>query len=233
MRKLHLYIIVPTFNGEATVGLLAEQLLHVLGQHQVTLLFVDDASQDNTRDVIRNLAEKHDAILYSFSDENQGQQASVRIGLSMISRDCDYVITMDDDMQNPVSVIPEMVKQIQSGYALVYAISEKDGTEIHIYPPLYRRIGSHLRDRLFESFLNKPAGIQVSSFRIMTQELAAKVSTSEKKFFYFSAEALQYKIKVGNVFYPFTPRHSGRSSYRLLKLIKMYLNIIYTYKLKK
>lgn len=233
MSNLSLNIVIPTYNAEATLPLLTAEIFSVLPEDRVAIFFVDDASRDNTREVIRQLACRYDSIYYRFSETNRGQQASLKIGLEMIPEECDYVITMDDDLQNPVSLIPELLQQIQTGYDMVYAVPEKKAEGIQAQPTLYRRIGSRFRDLLFESFLNKPAGVQVSSFRIMTRDLAKKVSASEKKFFYLSAEALQHKIRVGNIFYSYIPRQSGKSSYDLFKLVALYLNIIYSYKLKK
>ncbi len=230
-----LYVIVPTYNASGTISELVEQLEKELGQYDFRILLVDDASEDNTREIILSLAGAYSNIDYYFAPKNQGQQASLRIGLGRMSVPCEYVVTMDDDLQNPVSVIPALIETIQSGYDLVYAVpvfgKESGGGESGAPSPV-RRLGSRFRDLLFDSFTNKPPGIRVSAFRIMTGSLAEKLARSKKKFFYLSAEAFQYELRAANISYEYVPRRCGRSSYHFGKLLLVYCKLLISYKLK-
>lgn len=237
-----LYVIVPTYNASGTIGELVEQLEKELGQYDFRILLVDDASEDNTRDIILSLAGAYPNIDYYFAPKNQGQQSSLRTGLARMSVPCQYVVTMDDDLQNPVSVIPTLIETIQSGYDLVYAVPvfgnevacRELGADNHAPgpPSRIRRLGSRFRDLLFDSFTNKPPGIRVSAFRIMTGDLAEKLARSKKKFFYLSAEAFQYEIRAANIPYEYVPRRCGRSSYHFGKLLLVYCKLLISYKLK-
>jgi len=225
-------IIIPTYNAAGSIRLLVEQLEKELSWYEFRIILVDDVSSDNTRDIILSLEKDHPNINYYFSSRNRGQQLSLLTGLNMISEPCDFVITMDDDLQNPAGVIPLLIDKIKSGYDLVYAIPTAEGNSCNPAPSAFRRLGSRFRDLLFESFPNKPPGIKVSAFRIMTYELAMKIIKSEKKFFYLSAEAFQHNITAANVTYEYVPRLCGRSSYHIGKLLLMYLKLFFTYKLK-
>lgn len=232
MNKTKINIIIPTFNAAASIELLTRLLFQELREFQMTIIFVDDASRDTTPQLIGTLAKEYGNIRHHFSERNQGQQASLHKGLKMMEMDCDYVITMDDDLQNPVETIRPLMEKIQAGYDLVYAIPEISGNSKEPRPSLLRQIGSGLRDRTFDSFMNKPKDIRVSAFRIMTRELALKTAASQKKFFYLSAESFQHKVRVANVWYPFVPRHGGKSSYTGKRLAITYVKLLLTYKLK-
>lgn len=232
IKKAFLHIIIPTFNASGTIKMLVNQLEKTLYDYEFKLILIDDASTDHTTSIIASLSKEYDNIRYHFSHRNQGQQASLQIGLSMLTTPCDYVITMDDDMQNPVEVVKKLIDEIQLGYDLVYAIPVSNHRSTKSGPTLMRRCGSLFRDILFHSFMNKPQGIKVSAFRIMTYDLAVKIASSRKKYFYLSAEAFQYEIKVSNIYYPFASRYSGRSSYNFRKLLIVYLRLLLTYKLK-
>ena len=242
MMTVFLNVIVPTYNASGTISELVEQLEKELGQYDFRILLIDDASEDNTRELILSLAGAYSNIDYYFAPKNQGQQASLRTGLGRMSVPCEYVVTMDDDLQNPVSVIPALIETIQSGYDLVYAVpvfgNEAGGRELEEErresgaPSPVRRLGSRFRDLLFDSFTNKPPGIRVSAFRIMTGNLAEKLARSKKKFFYLSAEAFQYEIRAANISYEYVPRRCGRSSYHFGKLLLVYCKLLISYKLK-
>lgn len=237
-----LNVIVPTYNASGTINELVDQLEKELGQYDFRILLVDDASEDNTRELILSLAGAYSNIDYYFAPKNRGQQSSLRTGLGRMSVPCEYVVTMDDDLQNPVSVIPALIEMIQSGYDLVYAVpvfgkesgGGESGTGCHApcAPSSVRRLGSRFRDLLFDSFTNKPPGIRVSAFRIMTGDLAEKLARSKKKFFYLSAEAFQYEIRAANISYEYVPRRCGRSSYHFGKLLLVYCKLLISYKLK-
>jgi len=224
-------IIIPTYNASGTIRLLVEQLEKKLGGYKVRIILVDDASTDNTRDIILSLAKELPNINACFVPKNRGQQVSLLTGLKMISEPCDFVITMDDDLQNPVDVIPLLIEKIKSGYDLVYAVPAVDNNSRKPAPSAFRRLGSRFRDLLFDSFTNKPPGIKVSAFRIMSYDLAMKIAKSEKKYFYLSAEAFRYNIRTANVTYEYVPRPCGRSSYHFGKLLLVYLKLFLTYKL--
>lgn len=224
-------VIIPTYNASGTIRQLVEELEKELCKYEIRIILVDDASSDNTRDSIEAMAKAYSNIDYHFSPKNRGQQPSLHMGLKMISTPCDYVITMDDDFQNPVSVIPSLIETIKQGYDLVYAVPVAGANSIDS-PSFVRRLGSRFRDLLFDSFTNKPAGIRVSSFRILSYNLAVKIAQSKKKYFYLSAEAFQYKIRTANINYVYVPRLCGRSSYHFGKLLLVYLRLLISYKLK-
>lgn len=232
MKKAFINIVIPTYNASKSIRLLVSQLEKALADYDLTIILVDDASADNTTSIIEVLAKEYGNILYHFSQVNKGQQASLRIGLKMLTTPCEYVVTMDDDLQNPVEMVEKLIEKIQLGFDLVYAIPVANITSPQPSPSLIRRFGSKFRDALFHSFTNKPKEVQVSAFRIMTYELAVKLATSKKKYFYLSAEAFQYQIKVADICYPYVPRYAGRSSYTFGKLLLLYWKLLLTYKLK-
>jgi undecaprenyl-phosphate 4-deoxy-4-formamido-L-arabinose transferase len=230
--EIFITVIIPTYNASGTIRPLVEQLETELYQYNFRIILIDDASSDNTRDIILSLAEDRPNIDYCFAARNKGQQASLLAGLKMISEPCKYVVTMDDDLQNPASVIPSLIEKIESGYDLVYAIPTIGRSTCYRAPSGMRRLGSRFRDLLFDSFVKKPPGIKVSAFRIISYELAQRIAASDKRFFYLSAEAFQYDIQTANINYEYVPRAYGQSSYHFGKLLLVYLKLLITYKLK-
>lgn len=226
--RKNIEIIIPVFNGEKTIASLTERILASLAGHSVRLLFVDDGSRDGSRDQIMGLQEQYPQVRSHFQGENRGQQQAVLQGLSLIRSDSDYVVTMDDDLQNPPELLPRLLAEIQAGRDLVYGVPE--GAK----GPLYRRAGSRMRDLLFTWFLGKPRDVEVSAYRIMTRELAEKIGKAQGSFFYFSAEAFQHKpLQASHVPYPYIPRVHGASSYDFPKLARLYSRIFYHYVLRR
>ena len=106
-------IVVPCFNeeeslhafmGEVNKAALAVKKLYDL---DVEYWFVDDGSIDGTLDLVRQFAQQSESVHYLSFSRNFGKEAALYAGLTA---SCGaYVITMDADLQDPPSLIPNML----------------------------------------------------------------------------------------------------------------------------
>lgn len=117
MKKLS--IIVPCFNEEESIPYFYDEVKKVTKNMDIKLelIFVDDGSRDKTLEVIKSKTDDKKVKYISFS-RNFGKEAAMYAGLSMASGD--YVTIMDVDLQDPPSLLPEMVRLIEEeGYDCV------------------------------------------------------------------------------------------------------------------
>jgi dolichol-phosphate mannosyltransferase len=87
------------------------------------LLLVDDGSKDNSFDTIVHLAEKYPFTKAIKLSRNFGHQAAVRTGLAHCKGD--YVAIIDDDMQDPPSLLPMFFNELDKGFDVAYGIRKK------------------------------------------------------------------------------------------------------------
>lgn len=115
-----LSVVVPCFNEEESLPLFLKELSSVAkkmeGEHSLAfeVILVDDGSTDRTLDVMKEQASAHDSLAIkwvSFS-RNFGKEAGLLAGLQHATGD--YVATMDADMQNPPSLLPQMFEILQT-----------------------------------------------------------------------------------------------------------------------
>ena len=117
MKKLS--IIVHCFNEEESIPYFYDEVKKVTKNMDIKLelIFVDDGSRDKTLEVIKSKTDDKEVKYISFS-RNFGKEAAMYAGLSMASGD--YVTIMDVDLQDPPSLLPEMVRLIEEeGYDCV------------------------------------------------------------------------------------------------------------------
>ena len=114
-----LSVIVPCYNEEENVALFFEELtkndpfFRDKGL-ELEVIYIDDGSKDRTVDEVKKLREKDDRVhLVSFS-RNFGKEAAMYAGLEHSKGD--YVVMMDADLQDPPSLLPEMISYIEQGY---------------------------------------------------------------------------------------------------------------------
>lgn len=116
MKKL-ISIVVPMYNEESTLEILYEELNKVtwtmMSEYSFEYIFVNDGSRDKTLDILKELAEKDEKVNYLSFSRNFGKEAALLAGLQHAKGD--MVATMDSDMQDPPSLLPEMVSYVDSG----------------------------------------------------------------------------------------------------------------------
>jgi glycosyltransferase involved in cell wall biosynthesis len=103
-------IVVPVFGGEATVGPLVQALVEVLGTESLEIVLVNDASPDDSeRACLELVANYPDTVVYAALARNFGEHNAVMAGLRLARGD--FVVTIDDDLQNPPSEVPRLLKR--------------------------------------------------------------------------------------------------------------------------
>lgn len=108
-------LIVPCYNEEDSLPIFYNQTTQVLEKMdcQYELLFIDDGSKDKTLSVLKDIASKDNRVTYISFSRNFGKEAAMYAGFCNVTGD--YVAVMDADMQDPPSLLPQMVEILQSG----------------------------------------------------------------------------------------------------------------------
>lgn len=111
-------LVVPCYNEEEVLPYFYEEFCKVaedLAQFRVEVIFVDDGSKDSTLAVIKEMAEKDIRVKYLSFSRNFGKEAAIYAGFQ--HADGDYVAMLDADLQDPPSMLPEMLQDIrEEGY---------------------------------------------------------------------------------------------------------------------
>ena len=111
--------IVPCYNEEENVPFFYEEFIKneaFFKEKEMNweLIYVDDGSKDGTTAEAKKLHEKDARVhLLSFS-RNFGKEAAIYAGLNRAEGD--YVVIMDSDLQDPPSLLPEMISYMEQGY---------------------------------------------------------------------------------------------------------------------
>ncbi len=109
-------LIIPCYNEEESLHPLYEELKNVTGSmpnYDFEMIFVNDGSKDKTLSILKEFAEIDERVTYISFSRNFGKEAAMYAGFCNVSGD--YAAVMDADMQHPPSLIPEMVKILETG----------------------------------------------------------------------------------------------------------------------
>ena len=217
--KPTLTIVVPLYNSEATLDRLITDLsaLNVNGGHELVL--VNDGSRDKTIAVCERLMRTATVpITLVKLSRNFGEHHAVMAGLHHANGE--FIVTMDDDLQNPPSEVMKLVNHArEGGHEVVYSFYEDKQHEG------WRNLGSWLTNRMADFLLDKPKGLYLSSFRCMSAFVAREICRYEGPFAYVDGLILQVTQSIGRVLVEHAARESGRSGYTLRKLVNLWLNM--------
>ncbi len=106
-------IIIPCYNEQESIPLFYQEIdkiSHIMEKYDFEFIFVNDGSKDKTLDVCKKLSLKDNRVKYISFSRNFGKEAAIYAGLEMSNGD--YVVMMDADLQDPPSLLPEMIRYI-------------------------------------------------------------------------------------------------------------------------
>lgn len=174
-------LIIPCYNEEESLPPLYDALKEVTGSmpdYDFEMIFVDDGSKDKTLPILKELAKADERITYISFSRNFGKEAAMYAGFCNVSGD--YAAVMDADMQHPPSLIPEMVKILETGeYDSVAArrTTRKGESKIRSF---FSRCFYRLMGKISDANMMQGA----TDFRLMRREMVdAIVAMSESNRF--------------------------------------------------
>lgn len=162
-------VIVPCYNEEEVLHLFYKEICSVMtsmNQMELELLFVDDGSSDKTLERIKELADEDKQVKYISFSRNFGKEAAIYAGLEMSTGD--LVVVMDADLQDPPSLLPEMVRLVtEEGYDSVATRRVTRKGE-----PLLRSFFARMFYRIINQISKTEIVDGARDYRLMTRQFA-------------------------------------------------------------
>jgi len=110
-----LVLVVPCFDEQEVLKKTNGELLMLLNNlvdenlidSSSYIYYVDDGSNDDTWAIIKQLCEKHKSVRGLKLSKNFGYQNALLAGLTRVNDKCDFVVTIDADLQQDINAIPK------------------------------------------------------------------------------------------------------------------------------
>jgi glycosyltransferase involved in cell wall biosynthesis len=189
------------------------------------VVLINDGSPDNSGDICRDLLSTACVqLLYIEHSRNYGEHNAVMTGLRHARGD--FVITMDDDLQNPPEEVIKLYDHARlKGWDVVYA---RFAVKHHAS---WRNLGSRFANAVADRLLHKPKGLYLSSFRCMSSMVVRAVTRYSGPYPYVDGLIMQVTQRIDSIEVRHLPRIEGRSNYTLRRLIRLWLNLATSFSL--
>ncbi len=216
---LDVSIIIPVYNSASTLASLLARLTKAVESitQNYEIVLIDDGSRDASWAQIQLLRKTYGDVLVSIQlMRNYGQHNALMCGLG-VARGA-YVVTMDDDLQNPPEEISKMLAHIKKeGLDLVY------GCPSNRSHAAWRNLGASIVWHFYRTVFRNP--ITPTPFRIMRHQLAHSVMFYDLNFTYLDGLLAWCTSRIGGVDVEHHARAQGNSGYSLGKLLGLALNL--------
>ena len=220
-------IIIPVYNEVSNLTLMLNAIKKVLSPlpYLYNVIFVDDGSDDDSLQFIKQLAITNSEVNYISFSRNFGHQNALKAGFDMSSADA--VISMDGDMQHPPEVIPSLLALWEQGNDIVYTI-RKDHREM----PMMKRKTSDL----FYNILNRLSSIELekgtADFRLLDKKVVDVLREIKEYDLFWRGLVKWLGFKQISIEYTPAERATGKSKYTYKKMMEFALRGITSFSTK-
>jgi glycosyltransferase involved in cell wall biosynthesis len=215
--------VVPLYNTRAALEPLLEAFTTLGTGETFELVLVNDGSPDGTGErvpaLIRGLPIR---VVFVDLTRNFGEHAAVLEGFRHSSGE--YVVNLDDDLQNPVSEAVRLLEHLRAGSAdVVYARYEE---KRHHWA---RNLGSWMTNRVASWLLGKPKRLYLCSFRAMRRQLVEHITAYQGPYPYVDGLILGATQRIETLLVKHEERVAGSSGYTLRKLTRLWMNMFFNF----
>ena len=206
-------IVVPAYNEEEVLTEFHETVDKTLSKLAVDLeiVYVNDGSTDATLDIINALRANDKRITLIDLSRNFGKEIALSAGLHKAAGDA--VVVIDADLQDPPGLIPELIKEWQNGYDVVYAKrTVRDGESI------LKKSTAHFFHRLIQRVGKFSIPADTGDFRILSRRAVNALNTFKEHHRFMKGLFAWIGFKQKAVHYKRDPRRSGKSKWNYWRL---------------
>jgi dolichol-phosphate mannosyltransferase len=219
-----LSIVIPVYNEEQVLPLLRAQLTQLVDELlcRVEVILVDDGSTDQTYALLHAWAREAPAIKLIALSRNFGHQIAITAGMDASAGDA--VVIMDADLQDPPSLVPEMIRGYCDGYDVVYGQrTERDGET------WFKRATAAVFYRVMRRLVDRRLPADAGDFRLVSRrviEALRRVREHDRfvrgivAWLGFAQQALPYR-RAG--------RAAGTTKYPLGKMLRLALDAMVSF----
>lgn len=213
-------IIIPSFNEEQNVSPFYEEVKQYLTNpnYDFELLYINDGSKDHTLEEIKKIAKIDNRVRYISFSRNFGKEAAMHAGLEA-RRTSDAIIIIDCDLQQPPSLIPEMLGFYEQGYKIVYTKGKTRKGE-----PKLRTFFANWFYKIYNAHTEMPLDNGAKDYQLLDRVVVEAFLKLKDNYRFVKGIFSWVGYPRKCLEYDFIPRKNGKSSWSFKSLFRYAFN---------
>ena len=219
MNSMKYSVVVPVFNAENSLELLNKSILDFFKNigERFEIIYVNDFSSDSSWDILKKIQKETKYVTIINFNRNFGQHASTMCGFKYAKGE--FIITLDDDLEtHPTEIIKLIDAQTITQADLVYGVYQK------INQSIFRKSLTSTY-KLISKVEGKNKG-KGSSFRLLRNTLAKKLSSNHNHFVFIDEILLWYTSKIEFIKTEPNKNYIDKKRYNIVSLFSLTTNVI-------
>ena len=215
---MKLSFVIPVYNEAQSLKQLYSEIIENTGNRKYEIIFVDDGSTDHSFEIMQELAKEDKNVKIIRFRKNFGKAAGLQSGFDAIIGD--IIFTMDADLQDDASEIPNFIKKLEKEYDLVTGWKKKRKDPISKTGP----------SKFFNSIVSSSFGLKLHDFncgfKAYRREVIEELDIYGEMHRYIPALAHAKGFKVAEIPVHHRSRKFGKSKYGAERYLRGFLDLL-------
>jgi len=214
-------VVIPLYNETELIGELYERLTRTMDGTglRYELVLVDDGSEDNTLELLKDIAAKDSKVVVIELRRNFGQTPALAAGFDTAKGQ--VVVSMDGDLQHAPEEIPDFLEKIDAGYDVV------SGWRKHRVDNLIMR---RLPSRTANWLASKISGVDIhdfgTTFKAYRRQVIDELELYGEMHRFIPALLSQSGVKIVEIPIKNIVRPRGSSNYGISRTFRVVFDLI-------
>lgn len=216
---MRLSAVIPVYNESESLPQLHDELNNALKDYtDLEIIYIDDGSNDGSEKVLKDIAEDDPNTTVITFFRNYGKAAALAAGFEAASGD--IVITLDSDLQDDPTEIPDMIELLTEGWDMV------SGWKKTRHDPLSKRIPSKIYNLVVRLFTGVPIHDSNCGLKVYRSEVVKSVEVYGGLHRYIPALAKYKGFSVTEKVVRHRSRQFGKTKYGLARYVHGLLDLL-------
>ncbi len=215
MSRPTLSLVLPIYNEEEVIPELHTRLQSFLVELglETEVVFVNDGSRDRSMELLRGIAAKEPRYRILSFARNFGHQSAITAGIDYARGKA--VVVMDADLQDPPSVVLDMVAKWREGFDVVYGKRRSREGET-----FFKLVTARLFYRLFAAMIPIEVPLDTGDFRLMSRPVIVALRELRETHRFVRGMVAWVGFKQTAVLYDRPGRFAGETKYPFRKMLR-------------
>ena len=175
---MKLSVVIPVYNEERTLEEIVSRVLET--PYEKELILVDDGSKDRSRDIMKELEQRHEQVRCFYHEQNVGKGGALSTGFAEVEGD--VVLIQDADLEYDPQDYGTLLRPIVDGKAdVVYGSRFRGGAyaRVHLF---WHSVGNRMLTLLSNMFTNLNLTDMETCYKVFKSEVERKLDIQSRTF---------------------------------------------------